>query len=713
MNIQTIISTLSHIVPFWSSTLVQYSGIGNEYSMLITLILQNMIEYFKHFVTELSIYIIFATVIILIIAIQNKWLDINMFMTNQKTIILIGNEKDNIISYTDKLCAVSQCLVEEYNFSNLLLGKTSTHILMLGNIKQFKINNDLFLNISRSDIEVIYTFTSFNYDILKFINDANNKYCNNDLNESVILYGIENENTYDYSIVLLSIIFTVINKYSWKNTIIKSKKINEKKNELHHIKVIDKTQLLQDSCSQYITDEITLSVSRSGNVAKYEIKSRLSLHNFINECKLYYECKSKQSDYKYVFTLEASESFRYGKYAYMYPQSILALCHNLIQNGHGHYKLIQNFSLGSNQYMDIIDVKDNEKTFIIDDVKNLQFDDIILSINKFQLLETDSTLVSYILESNTIDLKKYIDNLLFQYELFNGQLNCEKLFHFKFKCFDDNKPTFTSEIIYDRKPILCESFDNIITEHNDLLLSDLKRLKDDEHYLKFGLKKKKSYVFYGPYGTGKTSMVSAIAMKDKRHIVSIHITSQMTNEQFCHIMSVTEIHGIKLPRNKRIILIEEIDYALEKMETKVPESSEKTIVINTSASDNNDKSSSNNSSDDKLSYETLLTELDGVHAYDGDIFITTTNNIEKLNPALCRSMRLTPLKFDLKSGSQIKEFIMRYFPTFDLNCDEIKLSSAQLTLICEKLYDMSILQKTNDEMFYEKIMGEMKCFMKK
>lgn len=137
-----------------------------------------------------------------------------------------------------------------------------------------------------------------------------------------------------------------------------------------------------------------------------------------------------------------------------------------------------------------------------------------------------------------------------------------------------------------------------------------------------------------------------------------------SNEEFEQIMSLKSINNINIDNNNIILLFDEINYGF------------KEIIKN------NDTSSENNSEYDfvkvlsgetikqknkttKLQVGTILSKLDGISNYNGLIIIATTNYIDKLEPAMYREMRLTPIEFKKLRTIDCVKIVMSYFETID------------------------------------------------
>jgi mitochondrial chaperone BCS1 len=152
-----------------------------------------------------------------------------------------------------------------------------------------------------------------------------------------------------------------------------------------------------------------------------------------------------------------------------------------------------------------------------------------------------------------------------------------------------------------------------------------------EFYVNHGIPYKRSYMFYGKPGTGKTSMISAIAGAFGRNICFMQASHPGLTDD-----------GLKLaiqnaPR-KSIIVFEDIDALFDK---------ERHLK--------NDKS--------PLTFSGLLNSLDGVGDPDGQIFVLTTNHIEKLDPALIRHGRVDViLEFPTANEDQTKAMFLSFYP---------------------------------------------------
>ncbi len=199
-----------------------------------------------------------------------------------------------------------------------------------------------------------------------------------------------------------------------------------------------------------------------------------------------------------------------------------------------------------------------------------------------------------------------------------------------------------------------KTFNNIFL--NDGLVEKIKTdldlfIKNKTKYDILGLKYKHVYLFYGEAGTGKSSLVNAIANYTKRPILSINKSKDMTDE--------TLINLIASRPNKSIISFEDIDCLFDDLDR---------VVTSNVATKEDSKN--------KLTLSCLLNILDGAYTPNDTIFILTTNYIDKLDDAIKRDGRTNLMLEITKPNDDTKlkyiEFIKSYNPNILLNIDDYK-----------------------------------------
>jgi len=185
------------------------------------------------------------------------------------------------------------------------------------------------------------------------------------------------------------------------------------------------------------------------------------------------------------------------------------------------------------------------------------------------------------------------------------------------------------------------SFDSVCAEPEliDQLKSALERfLSREAWYRDLGVPWQFGIMLHGPPGTGKTSIVKAIAAHLDRGIAYIP----------CARIGVLTEAMSELPRNS-ILVIEDIDAAPSTHARDEEEKSPQPQIIGSDISN-------------------ILNALDGVMARHGRILIATTNHLDKLDPALLRPGRIDLcLEVGYIKGPTLERFIRRFFP----DCPEL------------------------------------------
>jgi len=196
--------------------------------------------------------------------------------------------------------------------------------------------------------------------------------------------------------------------------------------------------------------------------------------------------------------------------------------------------------------------------------------------------------------------------------------------------------------------IINKTFDNIYLDGGivDDLKKDLNTFKDSkETYDKYGIRYKRTYLFYGEPGTGKSSLSLAISNYTKRDVLSINMSKDMTDSNLITLVSNRP--------NKSIILFEDIDCLLDDI-NRNEESKEKEV---------------------KISLSCILNILDGIYTPNDVIFIITTNNLDKIDNAIKRKGR-TDILMEVKKPNKLlinklkEQFNIKSNKSFD-NISEI------------------------------------------
>ncbi len=157
-----------------------------------------------------------------------------------------------------------------------------------------------------------------------------------------------------------------------------------------------------------------------------------------------------------------------------------------------------------------------------------------------------------------------------------------------------------------------------------------------EWYSRHGLPYRRSFLFHGKPGTGKTSTIRALA-----GALGLSACFLSLGDRRIGNPELQSVLG-DLPR-RSLLVIEDIDALF------------------------NENRKSDNPS--PLTFSGLLNALDGLISEDGTLTIMTTNHIERLDPALIRAGRVDR-KFEFKAAT--KEMIGKFFKSFYPNATAAK-----------------------------------------
>ena len=200
-----------------------------------------------------------------------------------------------------------------------------------------------------------------------------------------------------------------------------------------------------------------------------------------------------------------------------------------------------------------------------------------------------------------------------------------------------------------------KTFDNLFLDKGkELSIKNcIESLDDDNMYETFGIPRKIGFIFYGPPGSGKTSTIYAIASEYKKDIYNLDLTQD----------KITVENAINSIPSDSIVCINDIDI-LKVSHDRSNDTEVSKIDILISKKDQKNE----------LTLKDMLEFFDGYCYFKNCIIIITTNNINKIEPALIRSGRIDhKFEFKLASEYQIRKILDK--------CTQIKITNKDMEKI--------------------------------
>lgn len=213
-----------------------------------------------------------------------------------------------------------------------------------------------------------------------------------------------------------------------------------------------------------------------------------------------------------------------------------------------------------------------------------------------------------------------------------------------------------------------KSLDNMFFEEKQAIKDRLDMfMSSEDEYKRLGMPYTLGFLFHGAPGTGKTSMIKAIAKYTGRHVVVLSPKNVTCLQQLMDVMFKESISYFKIPIKKRLIVFEEVDcgewqhiVSSRKDDGKSCDDDEdvvasdhsklvEALVMAQALGENHKKKQRGKrtgatidpiTGDDPLTLGDFLEALDGIVEMPGRMIIMTSNRPDKLDDALVRPGRI-------------------------------------------------------------------------
>jgi chaperone BCS1 len=167
------------------------------------------------------------------------------------------------------------------------------------------------------------------------------------------------------------------------------------------------------------------------------------------------------------------------------------------------------------------------------------------------------------------------------------------------------------------------------TPLKDSILKDITTWRDSkDEYNRRGIAHKRGHCYFGPPGTGKTTLARAIAIEYEMDVYNVNLNNIDGDDDMLSMFAEVNPNSI--------LLFEDMDAYFD-MREKV-------------------------NKDSKITFSGLLNALDGAISLNNVLIIITTNHIEKLDPALLRPGRIDIIKeLGFAKTAEAEEYLSMFY----------------------------------------------------
>ena len=659
-NFKELSGAVKSLIPYWATNLIKFFGLGTEYSMILNIILGQIVNEFDGNYIVDHIYYVLSVFFVLMICF--KYINFQSFAKTTTVFTVSGSDELTNESFSELIQKITIHLIENYTVNEVVYNTDTYNNITITNVKNLKLKNGIVITGTRNQHSLKYELKGESNVINKFISEMDRTE-KNSVN-TLIMSGSETESTYDYPDGILAMTYVLTKKYGFKNLLSKKDTRKQTTDLDPEDDIFYNLFLIAECKKQLIENDIYITIERTKQMVKYTFESTDSdLTEFVNSCQKYVaSCSAKtETSYKYKITLTATENVTPEGNTYSYTESFQYVNYVLVHKyGFTEYKKVY----GQNQY----------GLIVLSSLRAFKFNDILLTITRTEKESNGRKIIDviYKFQSDVHQLCNFAKNCEDEYYSLTSVRSIDTLYHYRLNGFTGDTPTFTVEILKSNEQPSYETFDNLHCDNKEVLINDMKRLNDLDYYKRTGLRRKKSYLFYGESGCGKTASVKAMALNENKNILSASMNLIKTSAQFNNVMNVKTAGNIPVIKNKTIYFFDEWDCGSKlKNRQKEKAQSEKMDVIVS------DKDQFPIFGGPILDLGTVLTSFDGIGTYNGLIIVVATNYIDNIDPALCRDLRLTPMYFGFSKQKHVAEIVEKFFV--------VKLTDEQISKLPDRL----------------------------